>query len=367
MPRKKTVTRARKGTQWVRHVAETSNAMDLPPGIFTRPPKEIARGLRQSVLRSRRTKGTKYQSAMSMLNLFINRSGEALAAAVDEEVQHRHGRLIFRSLGATTAQNGLPEASRDLFGRAREDAGRQIHGVGSFCDVANPLRSFACARDGLFPGHDFSLNLATTTRRAWANLRRAPDRPGLIEAQAQRAVGSHLERGPARAHASAAFRPRHHVELRLAVAHGAEPHARVATGIEEFEDGGGVRVGQRQRCASPAVLVDELERRLVAVLHAEDHARPIAFNPHARDGIEDDALPAGVIGHPDDRHVVVIHRDNRARPLLTVVDEQSDLVVRALTEHRADLSALVLEDELLSFDGRSPGRRLAHDDDGDNG
>src|SRR2546426_11941410 len=80
MPRKKTVTRARKGTQWVRHVAETSNAMELPPGIFTRPPKEIARGLRQSVLRSRRTKGTKYQSAMSMLNLFINRSGKNIAA-----------------------------------------------------------------------------------------------------------------------------------------------------------------------------------------------------------------------------------------------------------------------------------------------
>src|SRR3989442_9205356 len=73
-------------------------------------------------------------------------SGEVLAAAVDEEVQHRHGRLVFRSLGATTAQNGLPEAPGDLLGRAREDAGRQIHGVGSFCDVANPLRSFARAR-----------------------------------------------------------------------------------------------------------------------------------------------------------------------------------------------------------------------------
>src|SRR5207253_4202617 len=52
-------------------------------------------------------------------------SGEVLAAAVDEEVQHRHGRLVFRSLGATTAQNGLPEAPGDLLGRAREDAGRR--------------------------------------------------------------------------------------------------------------------------------------------------------------------------------------------------------------------------------------------------
>jgi hypothetical protein len=54
--------------------------MDLPPGIFKQSPAEIARGLRRSVLKSRRTKGTKFQSAMSMLNLYINRSGRGLAA-----------------------------------------------------------------------------------------------------------------------------------------------------------------------------------------------------------------------------------------------------------------------------------------------
>ncbi|OLC15213.1 MAG: hypothetical protein AUH29_08570, partial [Candidatus Rokubacteria bacterium 13_1_40CM_69_27] len=53
--------------------------MDLPPGIFKRSPEAIARGLKRSVLRSRRTKGTKFQSAMSMLNLFINRTGRSLA------------------------------------------------------------------------------------------------------------------------------------------------------------------------------------------------------------------------------------------------------------------------------------------------
>ncbi len=55
--------------------------MDLPPGIFNRSPREIARGLRASVLRSRRTKGTKFQSAMSMLTLYINRAGRGLPAA----------------------------------------------------------------------------------------------------------------------------------------------------------------------------------------------------------------------------------------------------------------------------------------------
>jgi hypothetical protein len=71
---------ARKGS-WVRRVAETSNAMGLPEGIFKRSPPEIARGLKRSALRSRRTKGTKFQSAMSMLNLYINRSGRALSKA----------------------------------------------------------------------------------------------------------------------------------------------------------------------------------------------------------------------------------------------------------------------------------------------
>jgi hypothetical protein len=54
--------------------------MDLPTGIFTRGPREIANRLKRAVLRSRRTKGrTKFQSAMSMLNLHINRSGRNLS------------------------------------------------------------------------------------------------------------------------------------------------------------------------------------------------------------------------------------------------------------------------------------------------
>jgi Protein of unknown function (DUF3175) len=63
----------------VQQVRETSNAMDLPPGIFTRSPETIAEGLKRSVLLSRRTRGTKFQSAMSMLNLYINRAGRSLS------------------------------------------------------------------------------------------------------------------------------------------------------------------------------------------------------------------------------------------------------------------------------------------------
>ncbi len=64
---------------WVKHVQETSNAMDLPEGIFTWPPDKLAKGLHQAVMESNRTKGTKFQSAMSMLNYYINRAGKKLA------------------------------------------------------------------------------------------------------------------------------------------------------------------------------------------------------------------------------------------------------------------------------------------------
>ena len=113
MPRRNTTRRAtrrpasgrahrrpRTGRQsWVRHVQETSNAMDLAPGIFKGSPRSIAQGLKRSVLRSRRTRGTKLQSAMSMLNLYINRSGRNLGAgqrkrleAAKDELRKAFGR-----------------------------------------------------------------------------------------------------------------------------------------------------------------------------------------------------------------------------------------------------------------------------------
>lgn len=72
---------------WVRHVQETSNAMDLPDGLFKRSAKGIARGLKESVYASNRTKGTKFQSAMSMLNYYINRAGKKLSAEDHERLE----------------------------------------------------------------------------------------------------------------------------------------------------------------------------------------------------------------------------------------------------------------------------------------
>lgn len=65
---------------WVKKVQDTSHAMDLEVGVFTRSPKQVAQSLKRSVMASTRTKGTKFQSAMSMLNFYINRAGKKLSA-----------------------------------------------------------------------------------------------------------------------------------------------------------------------------------------------------------------------------------------------------------------------------------------------
>jgi Protein of unknown function (DUF3175) len=72
--------------------------MDLPRGIFKRSPRGIAAGLKQAVTRSRRTKGrSKLRSAMSMLNLHVNRTGRNLRRAdrVRLEAAKRELRRVF--------------------------------------------------------------------------------------------------------------------------------------------------------------------------------------------------------------------------------------------------------------------------------
>jgi uncharacterized protein DUF3175 len=65
--------------QWSRRVTETSNALDLEPGVFQKPsPRAIAESLKRSADQSRRRKVDPFRSAMSMLTFYINRAGSAL-------------------------------------------------------------------------------------------------------------------------------------------------------------------------------------------------------------------------------------------------------------------------------------------------
>jgi putative cell wall-binding protein len=83
-PRRKSSATARAGSDryWSGDVTKHSDALDLEPGIFTSAdPAEIARSLKHSADVSTRRKGSAYQSAMSMLNFYINRAGKNLSDA----------------------------------------------------------------------------------------------------------------------------------------------------------------------------------------------------------------------------------------------------------------------------------------------
>lgn len=66
--------------KWSQKVTKESDALDLEPGVFTKKdPREIAESLKRSAEASRRRKAEPFQSAMSMLNFYINRAGSSLS------------------------------------------------------------------------------------------------------------------------------------------------------------------------------------------------------------------------------------------------------------------------------------------------
>jgi len=79
--RKATARKSTPKKKWSRRVMQTSDALDLESGVFqSKDPKKIARSLKRSAEKSKRKKGTPFQSAMSMLNFYINRAGKQLTA-----------------------------------------------------------------------------------------------------------------------------------------------------------------------------------------------------------------------------------------------------------------------------------------------
>ena len=80
-PRAKPGRKRSQARYWSSAVTRNSNALDLEPSVFTqRSPQKVAFSLKRSAERSRRRKGTPYQSAMSMLTFYINRAGKGLGA-----------------------------------------------------------------------------------------------------------------------------------------------------------------------------------------------------------------------------------------------------------------------------------------------
>lgn len=86
--RRKTASRQKPARKWSQRVTETSDAMTLEKGVFTRRSgRAIALSVKRSAERSSRRKSSPYRSAMSMLTFYANRGGKNLSAAQKKKLQ----------------------------------------------------------------------------------------------------------------------------------------------------------------------------------------------------------------------------------------------------------------------------------------
>ena len=86
--------RSGKTKRWSARVTKHSNALDLKPDVFkSKDPHMIALSLKRSAEHSKRRKAKPYQSAMSMLNFYINRAGKNLPQKQKRVLEHAKDEL----------------------------------------------------------------------------------------------------------------------------------------------------------------------------------------------------------------------------------------------------------------------------------
>lgn len=97
---------------------QRSDALDLEAGIFkASDPKRIALSLKRSAEHSRRRKAGPFQSAMSMLNFYLNRAGHNLPAR-QKRLLGQAKEELRRLYGRDTPKRGRAVAKKTT-GRAR--------------------------------------------------------------------------------------------------------------------------------------------------------------------------------------------------------------------------------------------------------
>jgi hypothetical protein len=125
-------TRARKkvaNRRWSGEVTRKSNAMDLEPSVFKKShPRAIAKSLKRSAERSRRRKSPPFQSAMSVLNFYINRGGANIPATQKKILIRAKDELrkLFQAnieLGNRSRAGGL-----QIFAERKERNGKEPEG-----------------------------------------------------------------------------------------------------------------------------------------------------------------------------------------------------------------------------------------------
>jgi Protein of unknown function (DUF3175) len=84
----------RQKKKWSAEVTEHSDALDLEPHVFKKASAdEIAKSLKHSAEASDRRKSSAFRSAMSMLNLYINRAGRNLSPGRKRTLEAAKSRL----------------------------------------------------------------------------------------------------------------------------------------------------------------------------------------------------------------------------------------------------------------------------------
>jgi hypothetical protein len=80
--------------KWSKEVTEHSHALDTEKNIFSsESPDKIAASLKKSALESKNRKSSPFQSAMSMLNFYINRAGKKLSKHHKEILERAKDKL----------------------------------------------------------------------------------------------------------------------------------------------------------------------------------------------------------------------------------------------------------------------------------
>ena len=93
-PRGRRTVADRTRKRWSQDVTRHSNALDLEANVFKlRSARAVAASLKRSALRSKRRKAPPYQSAISMLNFYINRAGRGLNASQKRVLERAKGEL----------------------------------------------------------------------------------------------------------------------------------------------------------------------------------------------------------------------------------------------------------------------------------
>jgi hypothetical protein len=104
--------------RWSQHVTDTSDALTLEKGVFTRnSARSIAASLKRSAERSHRRKSSPYPSAMSMLTFYENRAGKTLPASSKRKLENAKEEL--RKLYGKSSKKKASTSRRSKTAKAR--------------------------------------------------------------------------------------------------------------------------------------------------------------------------------------------------------------------------------------------------------